>query len=483
MALKRLRRALEAQNDPGSPHKLPVGCMAEPIEGDLFHWMALIIGPEGTCYEDGHFLLNANFPSDYPFKPPIITFTTKIYHPRVRSNGFICLPDPLLRESWSPALTFAKLLGAIRDILLNPDVVEENPYNIEITEQFMSNRKLFDETAAKWVSEHAPPPKHPVIEHLKYEYSISEQHVLCTFNVSFARCELQKSETYHFRIQYNDSKIELELQRKHNEYSVTMPITMEYGGTISFESSLCLDKKAVPFTTQRQDVYLNALTDHQYVLLISGFWRICGPEMDINADLIGICHRFYDHPFEITMRWKIHKNSATFIEERSFRLTDAKDIKISSCKEYRGRTQCKNWIKETFLRTFGMGSLVDDTTLWKSYEIINVSADAVLDFMKAPYPKTVDVQMDFSKIACFDAKHENQVKRIAVVRGYATLSLVKKKVRLAFQFADVPDDGIQLTINGNCMQTDVTDHEMEIYLLQNEEILLCEVQIIPCGVQ
>lgn len=75
-----------------------------------FHWQATIMGPGDSPYSGGVFFLAIHFPTDYPFKPPKVNFTTRIYHPNINSNGSICLD--ILRDQWSPALTISK--GAIR---------------------------------------------------------------------------------------------------------------------------------------------------------------------------------------------------------------------------------------------------------------------------------------------------------------------------------------------------------------------------------
>ncbi len=64
------------------------------------------MGPPDSPYQGGVFFLTIHFPSDYPFKPPKIAFTTRIYHPNINSNGSICLD--ILRSQWSPALTISK---------------------------------------------------------------------------------------------------------------------------------------------------------------------------------------------------------------------------------------------------------------------------------------------------------------------------------------------------------------------------------------
>ncbi|KAJ7015454.1 hypothetical protein NC653_004680 [Populus alba x Populus x berolinensis] len=80
-----------------------------PVADDMFHWQATIMGPADSPFAGGVFLVSIHFPPDYPFKPPKVSFRTKVFHPNINSNGSICLD--ILKEQWSPALTISKLVN------------------------------------------------------------------------------------------------------------------------------------------------------------------------------------------------------------------------------------------------------------------------------------------------------------------------------------------------------------------------------------
>jgi len=146
MSLKRINKELvDLGKDP------PANCSAGPVGDDMFHWQATIMGPDESPYQGGVFFLNIHFPTDYPFKPPKVTFTTRIYHPNINSNGSICLD--ILKDQWSPALTISKVLLSISSLLTdaNPD----DPLVPEIANIYKTDRAKYEATAKEWTRKYA----------------------------------------------------------------------------------------------------------------------------------------------------------------------------------------------------------------------------------------------------------------------------------------------------------------------------------------
>eukprot|EP00727_Mastigamoeba_balamuthi_P005073 m51a1_g14564 hypothetical protein (515) ;mRNA; f:1047700-1049299 len=100
----------------------PEGCHVWINADDTLFWKAAIEGPADTPYVGGTWVLSVQFPADYPFKPPKVRFLTRIYHCNINNDGAVCLD--ILKDKWSPALTVAKVLAAIRSLLADPNAMD-----------------------------------------------------------------------------------------------------------------------------------------------------------------------------------------------------------------------------------------------------------------------------------------------------------------------------------------------------------------------
>jgi ubiquitin-conjugating enzyme E2 D/E len=157
---KRIQKELaEISLDP------PSNCSAGPKGDNLYEWTSTIMGPVGTThltkgspYSKGIFFLDITFPTNYPFKPPIIIFKTRIYHCNVNQKGQICLD--ILKDNWSPALTISKVLLSICSLLTDPNpgrliLTKEDPLVASIAQQYILDRKEHDRVAKEWTSRYA----------------------------------------------------------------------------------------------------------------------------------------------------------------------------------------------------------------------------------------------------------------------------------------------------------------------------------------
>uniref|UniRef100_A0A2K5F0R9 E2 ubiquitin-conjugating enzyme n=1 Tax=Aotus nancymaae TaxID=37293 RepID=A0A2K5F0R9_AOTNA len=85
-----------------------------------------LIVPDNPPYDKGAFRIEINFPAEYPFKPPKITFKTKIYHPNIDEKGQVCLPV-ISAENWKPATKTDQVIQSL--IALSPRLAHP-PYQL-----------------------------------------------------------------------------------------------------------------------------------------------------------------------------------------------------------------------------------------------------------------------------------------------------------------------------------------------------------------
>ncbi|KAI8849874.1 ubiquitin-conjugating enzyme/RWD-like protein [Chytridium lagenaria] len=130
----------------------PDGITAGPVsEDDFFLWEALIAGPDDTPYE-----------VDYPLSPPVMKFTSPIFHPNVYPDGTVCISilhppgdDPNMyehaSERWSPVQSIEKILLSVVSMLAEPN--DESGANLEASKLWRVDRKRFNDIVRRQVEE------------------------------------------------------------------------------------------------------------------------------------------------------------------------------------------------------------------------------------------------------------------------------------------------------------------------------------------
>lgn len=120
---------------------------------------AMINGTEGTPYEYGYYFYKFDFPYDYPFSPPKVTYLTNDgitrFHPNFYKNGKCCLSilNTWKGDPWTSCQTILSVMLSLSSLfqnnplLLEPGVTKENKelskYNEIITYKNFSFSVLY----------------------------------------------------------------------------------------------------------------------------------------------------------------------------------------------------------------------------------------------------------------------------------------------------------------------------------------------------
>lgn len=150
MSTKRLSKELVSLRKVTSEE----GCLfrAAPAPGgDLRKWIAMIKGPQDSAYQGGVWFLSMQFPQDYPFKPPTVTFMNKIYHPNIDSTGSICLD--ILKSAWAPSLNIEKLLTSLISLLTDPNA--NDPLSSDPATVYKSSKEEYAVKVKEWIDAYA----------------------------------------------------------------------------------------------------------------------------------------------------------------------------------------------------------------------------------------------------------------------------------------------------------------------------------------
>lgn len=90
----------------------------------------MVKGTEGLTFK-----LSFNFPSNYPYSPPTVMFTTPMFHPNVDMAGRICLD--ILKDKWSAVYNVQSILLSLQSLLGEPNT--KSPLNGQAAELWDKN--------------------------------------------------------------------------------------------------------------------------------------------------------------------------------------------------------------------------------------------------------------------------------------------------------------------------------------------------------
>eukprot|EP00668_Euglena_longa_P042504 GGOE01056269.1.p1 GENE.GGOE01056269.1~~GGOE01056269.1.p1 ORF type:complete len:266 (-),score=43.02 GGOE01056269.1:200-997(-) len=138
-----LRRQFKALTE-----KQVAGFSVELINDNLAHWRVWIRGPKDTPYEGGCFRARLEFPPEFPFQPPVMTFESMVWHPNVYPDGRVCisiLHPPgedkygyeTAEERWSPIQSVESVLISVISMISDPN--DESPANLDAAIQWRKN--------------------------------------------------------------------------------------------------------------------------------------------------------------------------------------------------------------------------------------------------------------------------------------------------------------------------------------------------------
>ncbi|AJL34317.1 pI215L [African swine fever virus] len=109
-------------------------------ENNLTEWDVILKGPPDTFYEGGLFKAKINFPPNYPYEPPKLTFISEMWHPNIYADGRLCISilhtdNPEERGmTWSPAQKIETVLLSVISLFNEPNT--DSPANVDAAKSY-----------------------------------------------------------------------------------------------------------------------------------------------------------------------------------------------------------------------------------------------------------------------------------------------------------------------------------------------------------
>ncbi|OAQ58585.1 ubiquitin-conjugating enzyme [Pochonia chlamydosporia 170] len=128
--------------------------VALPPNESIHTWQITLVPPPTSPFHPGKYGILLTLPVEYPFKPPTVRFTTRLYHPNVTNDslGNICL-GILKPENWKPSTKIAAVLDAVRNLLVEPQ--PDDPLEERIADEYRNDRASWEKNVRIHVEKYA----------------------------------------------------------------------------------------------------------------------------------------------------------------------------------------------------------------------------------------------------------------------------------------------------------------------------------------
>tara|TARA_B110000046_G_C13021469_1_gene411465 strand:+ start:3902 stop:4600 length:699 start_codon:yes stop_codon:yes gene_type:complete len=104
-------------------------------ENNMRKGYALIIGPVDTPYQHGFYFFEFDYPEDYPYSPPKVTYHTNDgvtrFNPNLYRNGKVCVStlNTWRGEQWTSCQSISSILMALVTLLNDNPLTNEPGFN------------------------------------------------------------------------------------------------------------------------------------------------------------------------------------------------------------------------------------------------------------------------------------------------------------------------------------------------------------------
>jgi len=200
-------------------------------EIDMMEGYALIIGPSDTPYFGGNYFFKFDFPYDYPFSPPKVTYMTNDgstrFNPNLYKCGKVCVSilNTWSGDKWSSCQTINSILLTLCS-LLNNAPLENEPGHSKSHKDFIPYQKSIEFCNIQFaICELMNKKKNKIPSPFEIFYPIMKQQFIKNFDKILEFVESKKEENGVFIVDLYTMKTNInyvELKKKLMETKLTL---------------------------------------------------------------------------------------------------------------------------------------------------------------------------------------------------------------------------------------------------------------------